>query len=54
MKTSYITIIGLIVLASTVLSFTLQWIDSPEIDYIAAALFAVVAVIIIRQSKKKS
>ena len=54
MKTSYITIIGLIVLAATVLSITLNWIDYPDVDYIAAALFSVVAVIIIRQRKKKS
>jgi len=54
MKTSYITIIGLIVLAATVLSVTLNWIDYPDVDYIAAALFSVVVVIIIRQRKKKN
>jgi len=54
MKTSYITIIGLIVLATTVLSISQDWIDYPEVDYIAAALFSVVAVIIIRQRRKKS
>ena len=52
MKTSYITIISLIVLATTVLSVTHGWIEYPWIDYIAAALFSVVAVIIIRQRKK--
>ena len=54
MKTSYVTIISLIVLAATVLSITLEWIDYPEVDYIAAALFSVVVVIIIRQRRKKS
>ena len=52
MKTSYITIISLIVLASAVLGLTEQWIGFPEVDYIAAALFSVVAVIIIRQRNK--
>ncbi|MCX6901736.1 MAG: hypothetical protein NT105_23905 [Verrucomicrobia bacterium] len=54
MKTSYVTIISLIVLAATVLSITLEWIDYPDVDYIAAALFSVVVVIIIRQRRKKS
>jgi hypothetical protein len=53
MKTSYITIISLIVLATTVLCITLGWIEYPDVDYIAAALFSVVVVIIIRQRKKK-
>jgi len=54
MKTSYITIIGLIVLAATVLSIELRWIEFPDVDYIAAALFSIVVVIIVRQRKKKS
>jgi len=54
MKTSYITIISLIVLATMVLSVDQGWIGDPEVDYIAAALFSVVAVIIIRQRRKKS
>lgn len=53
MKTNYITIISLIVLATTVLSITQGWIGYPDVDYIAAALFSIVAVIIIRQRRKK-
>ncbi len=57
MKTSYIAILALIVLAATVLSYLEQWIhfteDPYEVAYIAAALFAVTAVIIIRQRKKQ-
>lgn len=54
MKTSYITIVSLIVLATTVLSVSQEWVEYLEVEYIVAALFAVVAVIIIRQRKKKS
>jgi len=54
MKTSYITIISLIVLATTVLSVSQEWVGYLDVEYIAAALFAVVAVIIIRQRRKKS
>ncbi|MFA5189884.1 MAG: hypothetical protein WA117_20500 [Verrucomicrobiia bacterium] len=54
MKTNYITIISLIVLATTVLSITQGWISYHDVEYIAAALFSIVAVIIIRQRRKKS
>ncbi len=53
MKTNYITITSLIVLATTVLSITVGWISYRDVEYIAAALFSIVAVIIIRQRRKK-
>ena len=57
MKTSYIAILALIVLAATVLSYLEQWIrftEEPyEVAYIAAALFAIMAIVVIRQRKKQ-
>ena len=56
MKTSYITILVLIVLATTVLCYMEGWVHptkgAHQLSYIAAALFAVVAVVIIRQRRK--
>ena len=54
MKVSYITLLGLIVLASAILALVEKWIEYTDLDYIAAALFAIQTVIIIRQRRKKS
>jgi hypothetical protein len=58
MKTGYITILVLIVLAATVLSYMQGWVHptggAHQLSYIAAALFTVMAVVIIRKRKKQS
>ena len=57
MKTSYITILVLIVLATTVLCYMEGWVHptkgAHQLSYIAAALFAIMAVVIIRKRKKQ-
>lgn len=54
MKVSYISLLGLIVLAATVLALVQKWIEYSDLDYIAAALFAVQTVVIIRRRRNKS
>ncbi len=53
MKVSYITLLGIIVLAVTILALVQKWIEYADLDYIAAGLFAIQAVVIIRQRRKK-
>ncbi len=57
-KTSYITILVLIVLATAVLGYMHGWVHptkgAHQLSYIAAALFTVMAVVIIRKRKKQS
>jgi hypothetical protein len=52
MKVSYITILGLIVLATTMLALVEKWIEYSDLDYIAAALFAIQTAVIVRQRRK--
>ena len=56
MKTGYIAILVLIVLATTVLCNMHGWVHptkgAHQLSYIAAALFVIMAVVIIRKRKK--
>lgn len=54
MKVSYITLLGIIVLAVTILSLVHKWIEYSDLDYIAAVLFIVQTLVIVRQRKKKN